>query len=106
MKPLTDLVSDPKKVLEMEPEQLGPHVLHCISKGKDVKRANIARDLAAPYHEDFRHKVAHVIEEAIGWLEMQCLMGATPYDQDLIFVTRRGQKFAEEYGEIPADVTP
>lgn len=106
MKPLTELIKDPKKILGMEPEELGPQVLHCLTTGKDIKRAEIAKTLAAPYHEDFRHKVAHVIEEAIGWLEMQCLMGATPYDQDLIFVTRRGQKFAEEYGEIPADVTP
>jgi hypothetical protein len=28
-----------------------------------------------------------------------CLLGASPYDQDLIFLTRRGKRVASDYKE-------
>jgi hypothetical protein len=108
MKPLKEVCPDPKKVLALEPEELGPHVLHCLDKAKDpnIKRADIAKQLASHYPEDFRHEIAHVVEESLGWLASQCLLGASPYDEDLIFLTRRGKKAAADYrAEIPADIT-
>lgn len=100
MKPLKDVCPDPKKVIELEPEELGKHVLHCLDSAGDdakIKRAHIAKEMASHYHEDFQHKVAHAVEEALGWLANQCLMGASPYDQDLIFLTRRGKSAVTDY---------
>lgn len=106
MKPLKEVCPDPKKVLELEPEALGKHVLHCLTSttDSDIKRGGIAQFLSSHYPKDFQHAVAHAVEEALGWLASQCLMGASPYDQDLIFVTRAGQKYAENY-EHPADIS-
>jgi hypothetical protein len=101
MKPLKEVCPDPKEVLEVEPEALAHHVLHCLS-GTDepnIKRAIIAKHLANDYHESFQHEIAHAIQEALGWLFAQCLLGASPYDQDLIFLTRRGKKVASDYKE-------
>ncbi len=99
MKPLKDVCPYPKKVVELEPEKLGKHVLHCLhnANGADIKRADIAKQMASDYHQDFQHEVAHAIEEALGWLANQCLMGASPYDQDLIFLTRRGKAAVTDY---------
>lgn len=109
MKPLKEVLPDPQKVLDLEPEELGPHVLHCIDSAKDpstVKRAALARQLASHYPEEHQHKIAHVVEEALGWLASQCLLGASPYDEDLVFLTRRGKRVAGEYrSELPADIT-
>ena len=106
MKPLKEVCPDPKKVLELEPEKLGHHVLHCLNNGEDskIKRADIAQHLASHYHKDFQHEIAHAVEEALGWLASQCLLGASPYDRDLIFLTRRGKRVAGEYEEHPADI--
>jgi hypothetical protein len=101
MKPLKDVCPDPKEVLDVEPEQLAPHVLHCLSDTNEpnIRRAIIARHLADDYHESLRHEIAHAIQEALQWLFAQCLVGASPYDQDLIFLTRRGKKVASDYKE-------
>lgn len=106
MKPLKEVCPDPEKVLELEPEELGPHVLHCLddSGEPNVKRAAIAQHLSSHYHKDFQHEMAHAIEEALGWLTSQCLLGASPYDHDIIFLTRRGKKVAADYrAELPSD---
>src|ERR1700683_3279251 len=99
MKPLSDVCPDPKKVLALEPEKLGHHVLGCLSTTDEpnIERAIIAKKLASNYHESFQHEIAHAIEEALGWLTAQCLLGASPYNQDLIFLTRRGKKVAADY---------
>lgn len=106
MKPLKDVLPDPKKVLELDLEKLGKHVLHCLHQAKEpdkIKRADIAKNLASGYHGDFQHEVAHAVQEAVGWLFAQCMLGASPYDEDLIFLTRRGQEVAGQY-EHPADI--
>jgi hypothetical protein len=107
MKSLKDVVPDPQKVTDLEPEELGKHVLHVLHSGEgtDIKRSEISKNLASHYHPDFHHAVAHAVEEALGWLAQQCLMGASPYDQDLIFLTRRGKKVASDYQEEhPVDI--
>ena len=108
MKPLKEVCPDPKKVLELEPEQLGHHLLHCLSTGDQakIKRKDLAQHFASHYHQDWQHEIAHAVEEALGWLASACLLGASPYDQDLIFLTRRGKKLASDYREEhPADIT-
>ncbi len=44
MKPLKDVVPDPKQVLDVEPEELAPHVLHCLEWHRknepNIKRAH------------------------------------------------------------------
>ncbi len=99
MKKLVDICPDPQQVLALEPEKLGEHVLGCLSDDNDphIKRATIAEFLAADYHKSFQHEIAHAIEEALGWLFVQCMLGASPYNQDLIFLTRRGKKTAADY---------
>ena len=99
MKPLKDVCPDPKQVLDLEPEKLGPHVLGCLTDTDEpnIKRAIIARHLASHYHEDFQHSIAHAVQEAVGWLFAQCLLGESPYDPELIFLTRRGKKVAEDH---------
>ncbi len=99
MKSLKEVCPDPKQVLQLEPEELGPHVLHCLADAKEpnIKRAIIAQYLSSHYEEDHQPELAHVIEEALGWLTAQCLLGASPYDQELIFLTRRGKRVASDY---------
>jgi hypothetical protein len=99
MKPLTDVYPDPKKVLDLEPEELGQHVLGCLSGTKEpnIERAIIAKTLSSNYHESFQHEIAHAVEEALAWLAAQCLFATSPYDQNLIFLTRRGKKVAADY---------
>jgi hypothetical protein len=107
MKSLKDVIPDPNKVVELEPEELGKHVLHVLHSGEgtDIKRSEISKNMASHYHQDFHHAVSHAVEEALGWLAQQCLMGASPYDQDLIFLTRRGKKVAGDYREEhPVDI--
>jgi hypothetical protein len=99
MKPLTDVCPDPKQVLELEPEKLGQHVLVCLSGTSEpnIERAIIARTLSSNYHESFRAEIAHAINRALDWLLSQCLLGATPYSQDLLFLTGRGKEVAADY---------
>jgi hypothetical protein len=99
MKPLSDLYPDPKKVLELKPEELGQHVLGCLSHTfePNIKRAIIARTLSSNYHQSFHDEIAHAIDKAIDWLMAQCLLGAGPNDENLIFLTQRGEKAAAEY---------
>lgn len=99
MKPLKDVCPDPKNVMELEPDKLGHHVLGCLTDTNEpnIKRAIIAKHLASDYHQDFQHDIAHAIQEAVGWLFQQCLLGESPYDPDLIFLTRRGKKVAADY---------
>ncbi|HEY9678312.1 MAG TPA: hypothetical protein V6C76_09905 [Drouetiella sp.] len=107
MKTLKQVLPDEKNVVGLEPEDLGKHVLHILhlNKDKEVKRKDIAKEMAKDYHKDFHSEIAHAVEEALGWLAQQCLMGASPYDQDLIFLTRRGLKVADEYKqEHPKDI--
>ena len=101
MKPLKDVCPDPDQVLAAEPEELAPHVLHCLSNTTEpnIKRAIIARHLADDYHASLQHDIAHAIQEAVQWLFAQCLVGASPYDPELIFLTRRGKKVASDYKE-------
>ena len=101
MTSLKDTFPDPEKLLSMEPHDLGPHVLNYLNADAkpDVKRAFIAKHLASNYHADFQHDLAHAFEEALGWLFSQCLLGASPYDPELVFLTRKGKKVAEEYKE-------
>ena len=99
MKKLTEICPDPKKLIELEPEKLGHHVLGYLNDVDEpkIKRAAIAKTLAADYHPSFQHEIAHAIEEALGWLSSQCLLGVSPYDPDLIFLTRRGKRAAADY---------
>ena len=101
MKPLKDVCPEPKHVIDMETDKLGHHVLGCLTDTNEpnIKRAIIARHLASHYHEDWQHEIAHAVQEAIGWLFAQCLLGESPYDPDLIFLTRRGKKVAADYRE-------
>jgi len=106
MKPLADVCPDPKKVLELEPERLGQHVLDCLHDEENVKRAIIAKHLASNYHESIQHEIVHAIENALGWLVVECLLSESPYDQDLLYVTDRGKKAVADYrSEHPADVS-
>jgi hypothetical protein len=105
MKPLTDVCPDPKAVLELGPEKLGHHVLGCLS-GTDepnIERAIIAKTLSSHYHESFRQEIIRAIEGAVEWLLQQCLLGEQPYNQDLIFLTRRGEEAAAEYQKACAE---
>jgi hypothetical protein len=107
MKPLTDVCPDPTKVLELELETLGQHVLSCLTDTDEpnIKRAIIARTLSSDYHQSFQNEIAHAIERALDWLLAQCLLGASPYDPNLIFLTQRGKKAASDYAaEHPVDI--
>ena len=107
MKHLKDLIPDASAVLKMDLKNLGHAVLHCVHSSKEpLKRKELAKTLAEPYHSDFRHDVAHAVEEALGWLGAQCFLGASPYDEDLIFITRLGKDQLKdgEHPWVPADV--
>jgi len=99
MKPLTDICPDPKTLLELEPEKLGHHVLGCLSdiNDRNIERAIIAKTLSSNYHQSFCGQVAQAVNGAVDGLIAQCLLGVPPYDQNLIFLTRRGKKEADAY---------
>ncbi len=107
MKNLKEVIPDAAALLKMDLEKLGHAVLHCVHSSPDpVKRKGLAKKMAEPYHSDVQHEVSHAIEEALGWLASQCLLGASPYEEDLMFVTRRGQDELKngEHPWGPADV--
>ncbi len=107
MRPLTEVWPDPKKVIELEPEKLGQHLLGCLSDTNEpnVKRAIIAKTLSSNYHQSFHDDIAQAIERALDWLIAQCLLGESPYDQNLIFLTQRGKEAAADYAaEHPVDI--
>jgi len=107
VKPLSDVCPDPKTVLDLEPEKLGRHVLSCLGDTNEpnIKRAIIARTLASNYHQSFYDQIASAIERALDWLLAQCLLGSTPNDQNLIFLTRQGKEAATAYAaEHPVDI--
>jgi len=99
MKTLIELCPDPTEVLDLEPEKLGRHVLGYIimTDEPNMERATIVKTLSSSYHESFRDQIAHAIERALDWLIAQCLLGASPYDQNLMFLTQRGKKAAADY---------
>jgi hypothetical protein len=110
MKALIELCPDPTELLDLEPEKLGRHVLGCLIMTDEpnmerMERATIAKTLASSYHESFRDQIAHAIERALDWLLAQCLLGASPYDQNLMFLTQRGKKAAADYAaEHPVNI--
>jgi len=108
MKHLSEIYPDPQKVIELEPERLGQHVLSWLhsSNEANIKRADVAKTLSSNYHPSFQHKVAHAVEQALGWLVVDCLLGESPYDQDLLYVTDRGKQAASDYQSArPSDVS-
>lgn len=96
---LTKSYPDPQKVLTLEPETLGHHILHVLHLTNEphTKRQEVAEHLASDYHPDFQKEVRHAVDKALGWLVEQTLLGATPYDQDLLYVTTHGKETAEGY---------
>jgi hypothetical protein len=95
---LTKAYPDPEKVIALKPETLGHHILHVLHLTNEPnKRQDVAEHLASHYHPDFQHDVKHAVEKALGWLVEQTLLGATPYDQDLLYVTTHGKETAEGY---------
>jgi hypothetical protein len=110
MKSLKEICPDAAEVVKMDLHKLAHAVLHCVHTSPEpVKRKDLAKNIAEAYPADFRQQVAHAVQEALGWLGAQCLLGASPYDEDLIFVTRMGQDQLTKNGEhpwIPADILP
>ncbi len=106
-KSLKESYPDPKKVIALGPETLGHHILHVLHLTNEPhnKRQDVADHLASHYHPDFQQDVKHSINTALGWLVEQTLLGATPYDQDLLYVTTHGKETAEGYQpEHPSSV--
>jgi hypothetical protein len=99
MKPLSDVIPDPKEVLQLGPEKLGQHVLDCLSDTNEpnIQRAIIARTLSSGYHQSFQNSIAVAIEEAVDWLITQCVLGASPIDQDLVSLTLPSKKVLADY---------
>jgi hypothetical protein len=108
MKSLKDLYPEAAEVVKMDLQKLSHAVLHCVhSSAEPIKRKDLARNMAEAYPENLRHQVAHAVQEALGWLGAQCFLGASPYDEDLVFVTRLGQEQLKKKGEhpwVPADI--
>jgi len=107
MKALKDSYPDPKKVVALEPETLGHHILHILHLAKEPnnKRQDVVDHLASDYHPDVQQDVKHAVDVALGWLAEQMLVGATPYDHDLLYVTNQGKERADGYQpEHPSSV--
>jgi hypothetical protein len=107
MKSLKEIYPEAAEVVKMDLKKLSHAVLHCVHTSKEpVKRKEVARHMAEAYPEGARHQIAHAIQEALGWLGAQCFLGASPYDEDLIFVTRLGQEQLKngEHPWVPADI--
>jgi hypothetical protein len=105
MKSLNDFCPDPQKVLAHDPQTLGKHLLGCLS-GTDepnIERAIITKTLSSNYHQSFQQEIGQAIEKGFDWLLAQCLLGETPYNRDLIYLTRRGKSEAAEYDAACAD---
>lgn len=107
MKPLKDAYPDPDKVVALEPEKLGHHILRTLHLAQEPhnKRQEVIDHLASTYHPDSHNQVKAAVDKALGWLVEQMLIGATPYDQDLLYVTSHGKEVAESYQpEHPSSV--
>lgn len=107
MKSLKEVIPDAADLIKMDLQYLGHAILHCVHTSSDpVKRKGLAKTLAQPYHADAQHEVALAIEEALGWLGAQCFLGASPYDEDLIFLTRLGKERLKDgqHPWVPADI--
>ena len=98
-KSLKESYPDPEKVIALAPETLGHHILHVLHLTNEPhnKRQDVTEHLASHYHKDFQQDVKHAVDKALGWLVEQTLLGATPYDQDLLYVTNQGKETAEGY---------
>ena len=99
MRPLVDVCPDPKEVLELGPEKLGQRLVGCLSDTDEpnIERAIIARTLSSGYHQSFQQDIADAVERAIDWLIGQCVLGASPIDQNLVSLTRPSKKLAADY---------
>lgn len=108
MKSLKELFPEAADVLKLDLQKLSHAVLHCVHSSPDpVKRKDLAKNISDAYPKDVRHEVAHAVQEALGWLGAQCFLGASPYDEDLMFVTRLGKDELQKGGEhpwVPADI--
>lgn len=107
MKPLNESYPDPDKVASLEKETLAHHILHTLHLAKEPhnKRQDVIDNLVSSYHPEHHGKVKTAVDTALGWLVEQMLVGATPYDQDLLYVTSHGKEIAEGYQpEHPSSV--
>lgn len=107
MKALKDSYPDPEKVVALEPETLAHHILHILHLAPEPnnKRQDVVDHLASDYHPDFQDKVKHAVDKALGFLAEQMLVGATPYDHDLLYVTQQGKDKADGFvPEHPSSV--
>jgi hypothetical protein len=105
MKSLSQFCPDPQKVLTHNPQDLGKHVLGCLSGTTEpnIERAIIAKTLSSHYHQSFQQEIGQAIEGALDWLMKQCLLGETPYSHELLYLTRRGKKAAAEFDSACAE---
>jgi hypothetical protein len=99
MRQLSDVCPDPKEVLKLGPDKLGPHVLGCLSDSgeRNIERSMVARLLSSGYHQSFQHDISVAIESSLDWLIGQCVLGAHPIDRGLISLTRPSKKVAADY---------
>lgn len=94
---LTEILPDIQTVLEMEPEELAPFVLHTLDKLPEqrLNRHNFTmisqeyQKYAGQHLEDFSRRVV----EAWVWLESEQFLAPKPgTDGSWVFITRRGKK--------------
>jgi len=94
MKPHMDAGPSSKKLLALEPVNPGHQMLSCLpgTNEPNIERAIIERVLSSNYHPSFQHELTHALEEALGWISVQCLLGASPYNHDLMMLMQRDKK--------------
>jgi hypothetical protein len=89
MKLLINICPDPQDLLSLGPEELASHVLGCLTGTNEpnIERAIIAKTLASGYHQSYYDQIVLAIEGAVDWLLAHCLLGASPFNKDLILLT-------------------
>lgn len=89
---------DAEDVLELHPEELAGVILRAIVEdGGQVHLYNFVnglRQMSAPYPHEHADALQEAIGEAWAWFESECLIASK--GDDWQFVTRRGQKVANE----------
>lgn len=80
----------PNQILQMGPEELGPHILRHLLNGADANRFNFM--IGVPGGQ-----IAYCFMEAWGWLEREGFIAHQPNDMHGLsfFVTRKGRAVAD-----------
>lgn len=104
MKHINSIISDPEKLLALEPEELASVVLECLNSATNdeansaLNRNNfINLNTVTAFPREYHERILCALMEAWVWLEREGLIAPRPRETHgaWVFVTRRGQRLKD-----------